>query len=1664
MGKVLLLLLLIGISCGVTRAACTNCDPTDYCKSNSYCSRCDGNGNCNGAGGHTLRTKCDANNYWGWWTGNCVQCENNGDCPTTSTCLKASDNHWGLCAMSSTCVSSATCTTSPYRNCVTYSSQKYCAPCELNEDCKAWYGSLSTCSSSNQCSDGCSSNTHCSGSTPKCNTSSSPKTCMCLSDGDCSGSTPYCDTDSFPPKCVECKSSSDCNSLTKAKCETYITTKKCEECDSDSDCSNFNPQKICRKSSSYSTNTCVQCTQDSHCGGSTPYCSSNVCVQCTSNSHCTLKSAPKCSSNVCVPCTTGTDCHFTPENKCLTTPSPATCVQCRTDSDCGPAAPKCNPTSHTCVACLGNTDCTAKNAAVCSSNTCVPCTGVGDCHFNPENQCLTTVVPAKCVQCRDDNDCSGTTPKCKPATNTCVTCLDSTHCTSKTAAKCSASNTCVPCTVAGDCNFNPENKCLTSPSPATCVQCRDNNDCSSTPTTPKCDSTTRTCVQCLANTDCGSKNAAFCSSNMCIPCTLSTQCHFTTEKKCLTAATPALCVQCISDSDCGSTSATPKCHPTTNTCVACLDSTHCTSRSASRCSSNACVPCTDANDCHFNPENQCLASPPPATCVQCRTDADCVLPTSRCLLSTHKCVTCLTDTDCSGSTPRCLTSTSTCVACISNSDCNSVSESKCTSNTCVPCSVTADCHFSTSPFCLTSATPKKCVQCLTNNDCSSTPLTPLCSSTNTCVQCISDSQCTSLIAPKCSSNTCVPCTADADCHFSQTPMCLTTESPAQCVQCLSNSDCSATPKSPICSSLNGCVECNSNSDCKEVTASKCEYNVCEACESDKDCHFDDTPACSSSGVCVSACDKYFTSCTSCADGRYLHESSCVTSCPSSYTENSETNTCDPGLSQAEETTKSMSSVASSGTQIASTTMALNQIKGVAGAGMLGAAMGAQMVVMCKYINISYPSNVIIFFNNSFPVTITIPGFTNPLASDAYDADSELNKIYDNGNLELFEVSQYVFDNVGDAVITLALCSLLAGFVYMIPRVRIFAYCISPKLIKMIRKGEILGSNFVLINFFSNALQVVFYSCLNLYYPTIYTPFGYVNFVGSVGFLFAVTYYQVWTIFKLREIYYEKKALAESEAQQKAEAKEEEDNEKSKNKTEKEQSANKDDQNSNPKEDEQKEPEKTAEGDENKKEEKKEEEEKIVQPHLKALHEEYKDTALAQQLYIPLSMLRTILFSMNLALLPNYPRAQPIIAMILHIFYFLYLTITKPLKKKFDFIAQIYFELCVIGVTGCVIGIAFIATSDDFESNLDLWNNLGWPIVAFNFMLILGSLVLSVVSMVELVQDIIRIIRIVRAWRKKQKLRKQKIAAEKGNSPDLKVQDLDKESPGDKTMDLSMFAATLDLTSRGLMPQQSLVRMDSEAYSPGILSIRRKLIRSKNGESDPTQLNAKQTIDREESPTRISLTTANPIQDGSLRKKVISDVKERPKRLVSQVSSISTESDITLKRGVSDVQERQQLFQNSPESTPSDATIKKEFRNIEERRRRLVPTYPDQEMRQVTNNNFEMTQAQRTETINLQTIDFSRLPSNQSQISQPTEPKFTDSSPYLKERKRLVSNITDDNSPIKTERSDGGVLLGAVSSNGSNIVRRRKIQKHVELKKDAADLKVENLDTYNNSML
>ena len=127
-----------------------------------------------------------------------------------------------------------------------------------------------------------------------------------------------------------------------------------------------------------------------------------------------------------------------------------------------------------------------------------------------------------------------------------------------------------------------------------CVECNDNDDCRHNGRPPYCYE--HRCIQCLSNgdcpgseprtcvfgecrpgcdspDDCTSVGAKDCHDRVCCSCYNDNDCPASAAKHCLLPGW--YCVACTDDTQCGG--ATPRCHPSTHTCVACRDGRDCPS-------------------------------------------------------------------------------------------------------------------------------------------------------------------------------------------------------------------------------------------------------------------------------------------------------------------------------------------------------------------------------------------------------------------------------------------------------------------------------------------------------------------------------------------------------------------------------------------------------------------------------------------------------------------------------------------------------------------------------------------------------------------------------------------------------------------------------------------------------------------------------------------------------------------------------------------------------------------------------------------------------------------------------------------------------------------------------------------------------------------------------
>lgn len=502
-------------------------------------------------------------------------------------------------------------------------------------------------------------------------------------------------------------------------------------------------------------------------------------------------SADVCTAGVCShpPRDTGFACSA----GACTGGADSTCVQCVADNNCSGGTPYCEVGAHECRACLTNTHCNDQNN--CTSDAC----RAGTCAFDtmaPGMSCqggvCNGVSPAPmCVQCINDGQCSGNTPRCDTSTNTCGQCNADSQCNdgnSCTTDSCSAGScahiaqapgqacqggvcngdtshpACVSCVSDAQCGGNTthcdvaHNRCVQCTGDA---ECNDNNSCTlnscvagscQTRPTPAgqtceagyCNGSSR-CVACL--------NAGQCNDN--IECTVDTcdggTCHSRTSSRGTTCqggvcngATPPMCVACVSDSQCGGT--TPHCNTQTSQCQACLNDGQC--EDGNQCTTNTCR----AGACTTAPVSS------GASCARGVCDTSSATPA---------CVACLTDAQCRGATSHCNASAHSCQQCTSDAHCddgNACTDDSCGNGSCVhrPTASGATCA---NGYCNGRAS---CVQCVADGQCDDTNAC----STDAC----SNGRCTH--APARRGTTC------------PNGVCVGNSSAANaCVACLDNSQC-----------------------------------------------------------------------------------------------------------------------------------------------------------------------------------------------------------------------------------------------------------------------------------------------------------------------------------------------------------------------------------------------------------------------------------------------------------------------------------------------------------------------------------------------------------------------------------------------------------------------------------------------------------------------------------------------------------------------------------------------------------------------------------------------------------------------------------------------------------------------------------------------------------
>ncbi|HTB56634.1 MAG TPA: isopeptide-forming domain-containing fimbrial protein [Polyangia bacterium] len=769
--------------------------------------------------------------------------------------------------------------------------------------------------------DGCASNADCSGATPYCLTTASPRVCVaCLSNANCGGTTPTCDPATHA--CRACAGDSECTGATPACeasgacgqcsatnatsctgtvsiCDVPITT--CVQCVTDANCAA--PTPVCNPSSK----TCVGCLGNSDCGGATPVCDPalRVCRGCSGDTECS-GGTPACEpSGACGVCSAGNAAQCVGATPVCNV-SAGTCVRCVANADCSGTTPVCDGGTHTCRGCGGDGECGGTTPA------CQPSGACGVCSSTNVSKCAGTtpacaIATGTCRGCSGDGECGGGTPACEPS-GACGVCSSTnvSKCAGTTPVCNTGSETCRGCSGDGECGggtpaCQPSGACgvcsstnaskcggttpVCNTGSGTCVTCVSNAQCNGA--TPVCNPSGGTCRGCAGDGDCGGSTPACQPNGGCGICSTSNSamCSGSTP---VCNATSGTCVTCVTGAQCSGT--TPVCNPTGGTCHGCSADGDCSGATPACQPNGACGVCSTANT------SMCTGATPvcataTGSCRGCTADADCGGTTPACQPSGACGVCSAKNTSaCKGTTPVCNAGTGTCGGCTADAQCGGATPVCQPSGACGACTPanTANCPAAR-PLCDTSSGAGVCVGCRTAADCGG--VTPVCSpTTHTCGPCTSDGapSCPDPSRPACQASgslagACTECSpSNAGKCAGEKPECL----PTGLCGCDADPACGGPMSGMICSGPNGvCTpgcgtaprnDCPTGMTCANIVNGTGTCGTSSGCTLDSDCT-SPLPRCNvatTSGQCVQCltdadcpapfvCDPTRNSCTEC---------------------------------------------------------------------------------------------------------------------------------------------------------------------------------------------------------------------------------------------------------------------------------------------------------------------------------------------------------------------------------------------------------------------------------------------------------------------------------------------------------------------------------------------------------------------------------------------------------------------------------------------------------------------------------------------------------------------------------------------------------------------------------------------------------------------------------
>lgn len=162
---------------------------------------------------------------------------------------------------------------------------------------------------------------------------------------------------------------------------------------------------------------CVTCTKDSQCPASARFCVQGSCVQCKTNTDCG-GTTPSCwpGDQMChAACTSNQQCAQD-GNARICNASTGACVGCNSAADCPTSQSLCDATTQQCVQCSSSADCGGTSTPACLRNRCVQCATSGDCSGSMPYCAIGGDSPGRCVECLQSAQCPPSAPSCNSGT------------------------------------------------------------------------------------------------------------------------------------------------------------------------------------------------------------------------------------------------------------------------------------------------------------------------------------------------------------------------------------------------------------------------------------------------------------------------------------------------------------------------------------------------------------------------------------------------------------------------------------------------------------------------------------------------------------------------------------------------------------------------------------------------------------------------------------------------------------------------------------------------------------------------------------------------------------------------------------------------------------------------------------------------------------------------------------------------------------------------------------------------------------------------------------------------------------------------------------------------------------------------------------------------